>query len=211
VSGTHVSDKVSRGLDVVASAAGLVVLGPVIGWVALRVRRDVGSPVVFRHERAGRDGVPFTLLKFRSMTAQDPARPRSDEERLTPFGARLRATSLDELPQLVNVLRGEMALVGPRPLPVAYVERYDAVQRRRLDVRPGITGWAQVHGRNSLDWPQRLELDVWYVEHRSLRLDLRILALTLRTVLTRHGISAEGDVTMPEFKGADTVSEATPT
>jgi lipopolysaccharide/colanic/teichoic acid biosynthesis glycosyltransferase len=203
----------SRALDAVAAATGLVVLSPVLGWVAWRVRRELGPPVLFRDIRAGRDGVPFTLHKFRTMLPQDPEAPRTDAERLTPFGARLRSASLDELPQLWDVLRGRMALVGPRPLPVRYVGRYDAVQRRRLEVRPGITGWAQVHGRNSLDWPQRLALDVWYVDHAGLALDLRILGVTVRTVLSRHGVSAEGEATMREFLGsgadASTPDEAT--
>jgi lipopolysaccharide/colanic/teichoic acid biosynthesis glycosyltransferase len=145
------------------------------------------------------------------MHEQDPEHPVPVEQRLTDFGRRLRASSLDELPQLVDVLTGRMALVGPRPLPVRYVERYDAQQRRRLEVRPGITGWAQVNGRNAVDWPERLALDVWYVEHRGLLLDLRILALTVRAVVKREGISADGVATMTEFRGASAPGTATPT
>lgn len=161
--------------------------------------------MLFRQQRAGRDGVPFELLKFRTMRPLLPgeAAYADDAARLSPFGERLRRTSLDEMPQLVNVLRGDMALVGPRPLPVEYVERYDARQRRRLEVRPGITGWAQVNGRNALDWPERLELDVWYVENRSLALDLRILARTVRAVVSRQGVSGDGVATMTEFRGLD--------
>ena len=196
-------DRARRVLDLVGAGAAAVVLAPVAGVVAWKVRRELGSPVLFRQQRAGRGGVPFTLLKFRSMRDRFPDEELyvDDAARLTPFGARLRATSLDELPQLVNVLRGDMALVGPRPLPVSYVERYDARQRRRLEVRPGITGWAQVNGRNALDWTSRFELDLWYVEHRSVLLDLRVLALTVRAVLRREGISGDGAATMSEFTG----------
>jgi len=192
-----------RALDLVAAGAAAVVLAPVAGVVAWRVRRELGSPVLFRQQRAGRDGEPFTLLKFRSMRDRLPGEELylDDAARLSPFGARLRSTSLDELPQLVNVLRGDMALVGPRPLPLAYLERYDARQRRRLEVRPGITGWAQVNGRNALDWADRFDLDLWYVEHRSVLLDLRVLALTVRAVLRREGISGDGAATMSEFTG----------
>ena len=197
------ADRARRVLDVVGAGAAAAVLAPVAGVVAWRVRRELGSPVLFRQQRAGRDGEPFTLLKFRSMRDRLPGEELyvDDAARLTPFGARLRSTSLDELPQLVNVLRGDMALVGPRPLPLAYVERYDVRQRRRLEVRPGITGWAQVNGRNALDWAARFDLDVWYVEHRSVLLDLRVLALTVRAVLRREGISGDGAVTMSEFTG----------
>jgi lipopolysaccharide/colanic/teichoic acid biosynthesis glycosyltransferase len=198
-----VGDRARRVLDLVGAGAASVVLAPVAGVLAWKVRRELGPPVLFRQQRAGRDGEPFTLLKFRSMRDRLPGEELyvDDAARLTPFGARLRSTSLDELPQLVNVLRGDMALVGPRPLPLAYVERYDLQQRRRLEVRPGITGWAQVNGRNALDWAARFELDLWYVEHRSVLLDLRVLALTVRAVLRREGISGDGSVTMSEFTG----------
>ncbi len=198
-------DSGRRALDVVGAAAGLAVLAPVVALVALRVRRDLGSPVLFTQERAGRDGRAFTLHKFRSMRDLVPGESlyADDDARLSPFGRRLRSTSLDELPQLFDVLRGDMALVGPRPLPVAYVDRDDATQRRRLEVRPGITGWAQVQGRNALTWEERLALDVWYVEHRSVWLDLRIIGRTIGTVLRREGISAEGAATMPEFLGGN--------
>ena len=192
-----------RLLDVVGAGVGLVVLSPVIAVVAVLVRVKLGSPVLFRQERAGLGGRPFLLTKFRSMTdARSPdGELLPDAARLTRFGAFLRSTSLDELPELIHVLRGEMSLVGPRPLPTAYLDRYSARQSRRHEVRPGLTGWAQVNGRNTSGWPERLEADVWYVDHRSLRLDLRILGRTLRVVLGRGGINQEGEATMTEFLG----------
>lgn len=194
---------VKRASDVVVAAAGLVVAAPLVAGVAIGVRRSMGSPVLFRQQRAGRNGVPFALLKIRTMRALEDGEERfeSDAVRLTPLGRRLRAWSLDELPQLVNVLLGQMSLVGPRPLPTEYVERYSPEQRRRLEVTPGMTGWAQVNGRNSVDWDERFRLDVWYVDHASLALDLRILGRTFRQVLHRRGVSAEGYATMPEFRG----------
>jgi lipopolysaccharide/colanic/teichoic acid biosynthesis glycosyltransferase len=178
----------------------------VLGGVALLVRLRLGTPILFRQPRAGRHGRPFRIVKFRSMTdARDASGALlSDAERLPAFGGWLRASSLDELPELLNVLRGEMSLVGPRPLHLHYVERYDAEQRRRLDARPGLTGLAQVSGRNALDWPSRFALDVEYVERCSLVLDLRILARTLGAVLRRDGIAAAGEATMPEFRGGGT-------
>ncbi len=192
-----------RLLDVVGAGVGLVVLSPVMAVVAVLVRVKLGSPVLFRQERAGLGGRPFLLTKFRSMTdARGPdGELLPDAARLTRFGAFLRSTSLDELPELVHVLRGEMSLVGPRPLPTAYLDRYSARQSRRHEVRPGLTGWAQVNGRNTSGWPERLEADVWYVDHRSLRLDLRIIGRTLRVVLGRGGINQEGEATMTEFLG----------
>ena len=196
---------VKRGGDLAAASVGLVVAAPVLAVIAVAVRRSMGPPVLFRQQRAGRDAVPFALLKIRTMRDSLPDEElfTSDEARLTPLGRRLRAWSLDELPQLVNVLRGEMSLVGPRPLPTAYVDRYSPEQRRRLGATPGITGWAQVNGRNAVDWEERLQLDVWYVDHVSLALDLRILWRTVRQVLSGHGVSAEGHATMPEFRGSN--------
>jgi sugar transferase EpsL len=193
-----------RCLDIVAALLLLVLLSPVLLVVALLVRGRLGTPVLFRQRRAGLGGEPFFVCKFRSMTdARGPdGQWLPDEERLTPFGLFLRKYSLDELPQLLNVLRGELSLVGPRPLYVEYVPLYSAEQARRLDVRPGITGWAQINGRNSISWEERFALDVWYVEHRSLWLDLKILALTVHRVLTKQGISAEGHATMPYFTGS---------
>ncbi len=174
-----------------------------VGWlpllliVALAVWLGMGRPILFRQERAGWNGRPFAVLKFRTMRGGEG----SDRERLTPFGRWLRASSLDELPQLLNVLRGEMALVGPRPLPIRYLARYSDVQRRRHEVRPGLTGWAQVNGRNAASWAEKFTLDVWYVEHRSVWLDLRILAMTLLKVFRRDGIAGAGEATMGEFLG----------
>ncbi|MBA3942957.1 MAG: sugar transferase [Herpetosiphonaceae bacterium] len=191
-----------RLLDVVVSAIGLVVLAPVMGVIALLMKRYLGAPVLFRQQRPGLHGQPFTLLKFRSMTdiRNLDGSLRTDAERLTGFGQFLRGSSLDELPELINVLRGEMSLVGPRPLLVQYLEHYTPEQMRRHDVKPGITGWAQISGRNALAWKRKFELDVWYVDHQSLRLDLRILGLTIRQVLKREGISQPGHATMERFK-----------
>jgi lipopolysaccharide/colanic/teichoic acid biosynthesis glycosyltransferase len=199
-----VRDVAMRGFDVAASAAALVVLSPLLAAIALVVRATLGTPILFRDERAGRGGAPFTLVKFRTMRALAPheCSPDHDDSRVTRLGRALRSTSLDELPTLWNVLRGDMAIVGPRPLPLRYVSRYSAHQRHRLDVRPGITGWSQVNGRNSLPWDERFDLDVWYVEHRSVRLDASILVRTVSTVIGRDGISHAGHPTMPEFRGS---------
>jgi sugar transferase EpsL len=192
-----------RVVDVVGAWVGLAVSTPVIAVVALAVRVKLGSPVFSRQQRAGLGGRPFELTKFRTMTSERDATGAllPDEARLTSFGRFLRSTSLDELPELLHELRGDMSLVGPRPLPVAYLPRYDARQSRRHEVKPGLTGWAQVNGRNTADWPERLEMDVWYVEHRSLWLDLRILWRTVRVVLQRSGVSEDGHATMTEFLG----------
>lgn len=192
-----------RTFDVVVAGAALVVLSPVLAVVALLVRLRLGSPVLFRQERAGLGGRPFILTKFRTMTDERGADGAllSDEQRLPAFGSFLRSTSLDELPELVHVLRGEMSLVGPRPLPTKYLERYSPRQARRHEVRPGITGWAQVNGRNTARWAERLEMDVWYVDNRSLLLDLKILWRTVRVVFTREGVAEEGQATMTEFLG----------
>ena len=194
---------VRRVIDIVVSILGLVLSLPVLLAIALGVRLSLGSPVLFRQVRAGRDGRPFTIYKFRSMrNPSDPTGLDTDDElRLTTFGRFLRSTSLDELPELVNIIKGDMSLVGPRPLLPEYVERYTPQQARRLEVRPGLTGYAQVNGRNALSWEDRFTLDVYYVDHQSLRLDLRILASTLVHVLRRDGISAEGYTTCPVFLG----------
>ena len=190
-----------RGLDVVVAAGLLVVTAPVLAAAAAVVRRQMGSPLLYRDVRAGIGGRPFELLKLRTMRTllEGETVPASDGARITPAGRFLRATSIDELPSLVNVLRGEMALVGPRPLPLRYLDRYSARQRQRLDVRPGITGWAQIHGRNAVGWDDRLELDAWYVEHRSLALDVRILLATIPVVLGRRGIGSGREATMAEL------------
>ena len=192
-----------RLVDLAIAAPALVVLAPLIAVVAVAVRLRLGPGVLFQQERAGRGGDPIIVPKFRSMTNECDARGEllPDEARLTTFGAKLRATSLDELPQLWSVIRGDMSLVGPRPLPVVYVGRYSAEQRRRLEALPGITGWAQVNGRNTSSWPERLEHDVWYVDNATFWLDLKILARTLKLAIRREGVSAAGHVTMHEFRG----------
>lgn len=181
----------------------LPVLLPVMAIVALIVRRQMGSPVIFRQQRPGLHGEPFEMLKFRTMrdAVDQDGRPLADAERITDFGHFLRASSLDELPELWNVVKGEMSLVGPRPLLMDYLPLYDAEQARRHDVRPGVTGWAQINGRNALTWEQKFALDSWYVDNRSLWLDVGILFSTLAKVLKREGISADGEATMPKFVG----------
>ena len=189
-----------RVLDIAVAAPALALLAPVVLLVAVAIRIGMGSPVLFRHRRAGYRGRPFTLLKFRTMRPGAPDEP--DAARLTRLGGLLRAASLDELPQLWNVLRGDMSLVGPRPLLMEYLERYSPAQARRHEVLPGITGLAQVSGRNALTWEEKFALDVWYVDHQSLRLDLQILWRTLVAVVRRSGVSAPGHATMPYFMGS---------
>jgi lipopolysaccharide/colanic/teichoic acid biosynthesis glycosyltransferase len=193
-----------RVFDFVVAAAAVIVLSPVIATVALLVRIKLGKPVLFRHVRPGLHGQPFTLLKFRTMidVVDSDGSSLPDAQRLTAFGQLLRRWSLDELPELYNVLRGDMSLVGPRPLLMEYLPLYSAEQARRHDVRPGLTGWAQVNGRNSITWDEKFAFDLWYVDHASLSLDLKILWLTVKNVFTRHGISAEGEATMPKFSGS---------
>jgi lipopolysaccharide/colanic/teichoic acid biosynthesis glycosyltransferase len=192
-----------RALDITAGAAALLIFSPVMLWAAIRIRREMRAPAIFRQTRAGMNGKPFTIHKFRSMTdARDEAGElKSDSERLTPFGKWLRSTSIDELPQLWNVLKGDMSLVGPRPLPLEYVPLYSESQRARLDAPPGITGWAQINGRNALSWPEKFALDAWYVKNASLALDLKIIFLTIKKALSREGISSPGEATMPRFTG----------
>lgn len=192
-----------RLFDLVASAMGLLILAVPLALLAWQVRRKLGSPVLFTQVRPGLHGQPFRMVKFRTMTdARDTSGAlQPDAQRLTPFGRFLRASSLDELPELWNVLKGEMSLVGPRPLLMEYLPLYTPEQARRHEARPGITGWAQVNGRNAISWADKFALDVWYVDHRSLWLDVRILWLTVRKVLVRDGISAPGDATMPKFEG----------
>ncbi len=196
-------DNVKRAFDVVAAGTGLVALSPVLAAVGVAVWLDVGRPVVFRQQRAGRGGAPFSILKFRTMRdAVGPdGEPLPDGDRLTSVGDFLRHSSLDELPQLWNVLRGEMSLIGPRALYADYVELYDAEQARRLEVRPGITGYAAVKGRNSLDWDTQFEYDVWYVDHIGPLVDLMILLRTVTTVLSREGVNQEGTVSRELFTG----------
>jgi sugar transferase EpsL len=194
---------IKRALDLAAAAAGVVILAPVMAATALAVRATLGRPLLFRQLRPGWRAEPFTLYKFRTMreAAGPDGTPLADEARLTRLGRLLRATSLDELPTLWNVLRGDMSLVGPRPLLMEYLPLYTPRQMRRHEVRPGITGWAQINGRNTVTWDRKLELDVWYVENRSLRLDLLILARTLARVVRREGISQPGHATVEKFRG----------
>lgn len=194
-----------RLFDILASAVALLLLFPVILVVAALIHRKLGAPVLFRQVRPGKDGKPFQMIKFRTMLDAVDAQgnPLPDSERMTPFGQFLRASSLDELPGLWNVLKGDMSLVGPRPLLMEYLPLYSKEQYRRHNVRPGVTGWAQVNGRNAISWEDKFKLDVWYVDNRSFWLDLKILFLTVRKVLVRDGISGEGEVTMSRFTGSD--------
>jgi sugar transferase EpsL len=198
-------DRLKRAIDVVLVVIGMVLLAPLFAALAWKVRRELGRPVLFRQTRPGLDGELFELRKFRTMT--DECGPDGellpDEQRLTDFGRWLRSSSLDEIPEMVNVLKGEMSLVGPRPLLVEYLERYSPEQARRHEVRPGITGWAQTNGRNDMSWDDKLALDVWYVDHRSLWLDVRILLRTLWVTVTRQGVSLEGHATTVRFMGSE--------
>ena len=198
-----VSSRIKRALDLGIAVPALLVTAPMMAGAAAAVLATMGRPVLFRQPRVGKDEVVFDILKFRTMRPGDPeAGPESDHQRITPVGQFLRASSIDELPQLINVVRGQMSLVGPRPLLVRYLPRYAPRQRRRHEVAPGITGWAQVHGRNRVSWEEKFEHDVWYVEHWTPWLDLKILYKTLGRVLRRSGVSADGHATMPEFTGS---------
>ncbi len=196
---------IKRLLDITVSASALVLLAPVMGVVAWQISRKLGSPVLFRQTRPGLGGRPFEMIKFRSMldAVDASGQPLPDGKRLTPFGSLLRSTSLDELPELWNVLKGDMSLVGPRPLLMEYLPLYSAQQYRRHEVRPGVTGWAQINGRNALSWEDKFRLDVWYVEHQSLWLDIKILFMTLKKVFLRDGIRAEGEATTSRFTGSE--------
>jgi sugar transferase EpsL len=200
------SQAIKRVVDIVGASVGIILFAPVMLVVALLVLLTMGRPVLFRQQRPGLRGKPFTLYKFRTMRDARSASGEllPDELRLTTFGKWLRSTSLDELPELFNVLKGEMSLVGPRPLLMEYLPRYSPEQARRHEVKPGITGWAQVNGRNALTWEEKFRMDVWYVDHWNLWLDMKILLLTIWKVLKREGISAEGSATMPVFTGNTT-------
>ena len=200
----HDNRQVKRLFDIVGAVIGLVIFAVPMAFLAWRVRSQLGQPVFFRQERPGLHGEVFRLTKFRTMTDRRDADGvlLPDSVRLTPFGKWLRSTSLDELPSLINVLKGELSLVGPRPLLVEYLPLYSPIQARRHEVRPGITGWAQVNGRNALTWEKKFELDVWYVDNRSLWLDIRILFMTVKKVFVRDGINAQNDATMPRFTGS---------
>ena len=192
-----------RFIDISASLCALTLLAPVMAIVAWKIRKKLGSPVLFRQVRPGRDGKPFEMVKFRTMrdAVDADGNPLADSERMTPFGSFLRACSLDELPELWNVLKGDMSLVGPRPLLMEYLPLYSQQQSRRHEARPGVTGWAQVNGRNALGWDEKFELDVWYVDNQSFWLDLKIIFMTIKKVVVKEGISADGEVTMSKFTG----------
>jgi lipopolysaccharide/colanic/teichoic acid biosynthesis glycosyltransferase len=194
---------IKRYIDTIGSLVILFLSVPILGIIALQIRNKLGSPVFFKQERPGFLGESFEMIKFRTMSEEvdNTGKLLSDSERLKPFGVLLRSTSLDELPELWNVLKGEMSLVGPRPLMMEYLPLYSEEQARRHEVKPGITGWAQVNGRNAITWEEKFKLDVWYVDNQSLWLDLKILFITLKKVLVRDGINAEGEITMPQFTG----------
>lgn len=196
---------IKRLFDLLASFFCLLVLSPLIVIIAWKIRKNLGAPVLFRQTRPGLNGQPFEMVKFRTMKDAVDANgnPLPDSERMTPFGNKLRNSSLDELPELWNVLKGEMSLVGPRPLLMQYLPLYSKEQARRHEVRPGLTGWAQINGRNAISWEEKFKLDVWYVDNRSFWLDLRILLLTVKKVFVKEGISANGHVTIASFTGTD--------
>ncbi|MGR5058238.1 sugar transferase [Vibrio rotiferianus] len=192
-----------RLFDLIASSAALILLSPIIIFLFIKVRKNLGTPAIFSQTRPGLNGKPFRMFKFRSMrdAFDEEGNPLPDAERITDFGLKLRNSSLDELPELWNVLKGDMSLVGPRPLLMDYLPLYNTEQARRHEVRPGITGWAQINGRNAISWSEKFKLDVWYVDNKSLWLDLKVLFLTVKKVLVKDGISAEGHVTVEPFRG----------
>ena len=198
-----------RTFDIFASFFGLLILSPVIAIVAWQIKRKLGSPVLFRQQRPGLNGKAFTMVKFRTMrdAIDKNGNPLPDSERITAFGNFLRSTSLDELPELWNVLKGEMSLVGPRPLLMEYLPLYNQEQMRRHEARPGVTGWAQINGRNAISWEEKFKLDVWYVDNQSFWLDIKILFLTVKKVFIRDGISAEGEATMSKFTGSTSIED----
>lgn len=193
-----------RTVDLILGITAAILLSPILLITAILVSRKLGSPVFFTQVRPGKDGKPFKMVKFRTMRDAIDAQgnPLPDSERLTPFGRRLRSTSIDELPELWNVIKGEMSLVGPRPLLMEYLPLYSPEQATRHDLKPGMTGWAQINGRNAISWEDKFKLDTWYVQHQSLWLDIKIMALTVKKVLVRDGISAEGEATMTRFTGS---------
>ena len=195
-----------RAVDLILGITAAILLSPILLITAILVSQKLGSPIFFTQVRPGKDGKPFKMVKFRTMRDAIDAQgnPLPDAERLTPFGRRLRSTSIDELPELWNVIKGEMSLVGPRPLLMEYLPLYSAEQATRHDLKPGMTGWAQINGRNAISWEDKFKLDTWYVQHQSLWLDIKIMALTVKKVLVRDGISAEGEATMQRFLGSQT-------
>lgn len=194
-----------RLFDIIFASVGLIVFSPIYLLLYILIRKNLGHPVLFKQQRPGLHGEPFYLYKYRSMKEAfgDNGEPLPDEQRLTNFGKKLRSSSLDELPSLLNVLKGEMSLVGPRPLLMRYLDRYNDEQKRRHNVRPGVTGWAQVNGRNAISWEEKFKLDVWYVDNRSLFLDIKIILMTIKKVFFKEDISATGHETMPEFMGTN--------
>ncbi|WP_394145882.1 sugar transferase [Vibrio atypicus] len=194
---------IKRLFDIIVSVFAIVLLSPVILILAFKIKKNLGSPILFRQTRPGVNGHPFEMIKFRSMKDAKDSQGISlpDSERLTSFGEKLRNSSLDELPELWNVLKGEMSLVGPRPLLMQYLPLYNKEQSRRHDVRPGVTGWAQVNGRNAISWEEKFKLDVWYVDNQTIFIDIKILILTIKKVLLKEGITADGHVTTEAFKG----------
>ncbi len=201
---------IKRLFDIFATALVLICISPILFFLFFLVRIKLGSPVLFRQTRPGQNGTPFVIYKFRTMTDEfdENGTQFPDEKRLTRFGKLLRSLSLDELPELINVLIGDMSLVGPRPLLMQYLKRYTSEQARRHEVKPGITGWAQVNGRNAIGWEAKFKLDIWYVDNQSLNLDIKILWMTLLKVYKREGISADGEATMPEFNPQSTQMDA---
>ncbi|NWB19518.1 sugar transferase [Pseudomonas sp. D4002] len=195
---------IKRGFDLFASLLGLILLSPVIAVIAWNIRKKLGSPVLFRQVRPGRNGKSFEMIKFRTMRDAHDANgePLPDSQRMTAFGSFLRSSSLDELPELWNVVKGDMSLVGPRPLLMEYLPLYSAEQYRRHEVRPGVSGWAQVNGRNAIGWEEKFKLDTWYVDNQSFWLDMKVIFLTIKKVLVRDGISAEGEATASKFTGS---------
>jgi len=195
---------IKRGFDLFASLLGLILLSPVIAVIAWNIRKKLGSPVLFRQVRPGRNGKPFEMIKFRTMRDAHDANgePLPDSQRMTAFGSFLRSSSLDELPELWNVVKGDMSLVGPRPLLMEYLPLYSAEQYRRHEVRPGVSGWAQINGRNAIEWEEKFKLDTWYVDNQSFWLDMKVIFLTIKKVLIRDGISAEGEATASKFTGS---------
>ena len=200
---------IKRLFDITAATTALVVLSPVYALTAYKVKNNLGSPVLFRQTRPGKDGIPFEMVKFRSMKDAEDANGNvlPDSERLTDFGKRLRNSSLDELPELWNVIKGDMSLVGPRPLLMEYLPLYNDEQKRRHHVRPGITGYAQVNGRNAIGWDEKFALDAWYVDNQSLWLDIKILFKTVKKVVIKDGISADGEATMSKFSGSPALAD----
>ena len=196
---------IKRVFDICSSVLGLLLLSSFIVVVGFQIHRKLGSPVLFRQVRPGKDGKPFEMIKFRTMrdSTDKNGHALPDSERMTPFGVFLRSTSLDELPELWNVLKGDMSLVGPRPLLMEYLPLYSPDQYRRHEARPGVTGWAQINGRNAISWEDKFKLDVWYVDNRSFWLDIKIIYLTVKKVIIRDGISADGEATMSKFTGSD--------